>query len=124
MPKSIATSLYVIGIWIIFYLDRDRKSRTSKFLWLAIVWLLISGSRPVSGWIYSQSSLTPEQLLDGSPLDAIIRLGLIIAGIFVLVSRRKFVAKILHENGPMILFLVYCAVSTIWSDYPMVALKR
>jgi O-antigen ligase len=40
------------------------------------------------------------------------------------VSRRKFVAKILHENGPMVLFLVYCAVSTIWSDYPMVALKR
>jgi exopolysaccharide production protein ExoQ len=125
MPRLIATAVYGIGIWIIFLLDRDRKSRPSKALWISIVWLLISGSRPVAAWLYSgSSSLSPEQLLDGSPLDAGIRLALIIAGIAVLVGRQKAVARILQENRPMLFFLVYCAVSILWSDYPDVALKR
>ena len=124
MPPIIATAIYGVGIWVVFVLDRDRKSRTSKALWLSVVWLLISGSRPVSSWLYSGSAVTPQQLLDGSPLDAIIRLALIIAGIAVLVSRRKSVAKFVHQNWPMLLFLCYCAVSIAWSDYPEVALKR
>jgi hypothetical protein len=125
MPRLAATAVYCIGIWIVFALDRDRKSKTSWALWLATAWLLISGSRPISAWLYSGSSaLTPEQLLDGSPLDAGVRLGLIVGAIAALVSRRKSVNRILHENGPMLLFLFYCAVSTLWSDYPAIALKR
>jgi exopolysaccharide production protein ExoQ len=124
MPRLITTAIFGIGIWILFVFDRDRKSRTSKALWLSVVWLLISGSRPVTAWLYSGSALSPDQLLDGSPLDAAIRLGLIVAAVAVLVNRQKAVARIVHENGPMLFFLFYCAFSTIWSDYPDVALKR
>jgi exopolysaccharide production protein ExoQ len=125
MPKLVATAVYCVGIFVVFVFDRDRKSRHSWALWLAVIWLLISGSRPVSSWLYTGSSaLTPEQLLDGSPVDAVIRLALILAGIGVLASRGKSIARLLHQNGPMLMFLVYCALSTVWSDYPAVALKR
>jgi exopolysaccharide production protein ExoQ len=124
MSRLLATALCGIGIWIVFILDRDRKSRTSKALWVSIAWLLISGSRPVSSWLNTQSTLSPEQLTEGSPIDAAIRLGLIIAGILVLVRRQKSFTKIVRENRPLLLFLFYCAVSTAWSDYPAVALKR
>jgi exopolysaccharide production protein ExoQ len=124
MPRLLAAAICGIGIWVVFVLDRDRRSRNSKALWLAVVWLLISGSRPVSSWISTQSVASPEQLLEGSPVDAVIRLGLIIAGVLVLVRRQKSFAKIVQENRPMLLFLFYCAVSTTWSDYPDVALKR
>jgi exopolysaccharide production protein ExoQ len=124
MPRLLVAAICGIGIWIVFVLDRDRKSRNSKALWLSVIWLLISGSRPVSSWLSTQSVASPEQLLEGSPVDAVIRLGLIIAGILVLVRRQESFAKIVQENRPMLLFLFYCAVSIIWSDYPDVALKR
>jgi exopolysaccharide production protein ExoQ len=124
MPSVVATAIYGIGIWVIFVLDRDRKNRTSKALWVPVAWLLISGSRNVSGWLYSGSKATPEQLLDGSPLDAGIRLVFIIIGIAILVHRQKSVIRIMQQNWPMLLFLCYCAMSVIWSDYPEVAFKR
>jgi exopolysaccharide production protein ExoQ len=124
MPPLIATAIYSVFIGIVLLLDRDRKSRTSGALWLSIIWLLISGSRPVSAWFNTEATLTPEQLLDGSPFDAVIRLGLIVAGIAVLVKRQKSVARVMHENGPLLLFLCYGLVSTLWSDYPEVAIKR
>lgn len=124
MSPLIATAIYGIGICIVLLLDRDRRSRTSAALWLPIVWLLISGSRPVSAWIYHGSTATPEQLLDGSPVDAAVRLAIILAGVIVLVRRKKTVAAIVQQNTPLLLFLAYCLLSTIWSDYTGVALKR
>jgi hypothetical protein len=48
MNTLLATLVYCAGIAVIFYLDRDEKVRTSKALWIPVIWLLINGSRPVS----------------------------------------------------------------------------
>jgi len=124
MPRILAAIICGIGIWIVLRLDRDPKSRSSKALWLPLAWLLISGSRPVASWLYTGSSISPDQLMEGSPIDAAIRLGIITAAIVVLAKRQKSFAKVVQENRPMLLFLFYCAVSTVWSDYPGIALKR
>jgi exopolysaccharide production protein ExoQ len=124
MSRPLAALICGIGILIVFALVRDRKSKTSKALWLAIIWLLISGSRPVSFWMSTRSMASPEQLLEGSPVDASILLALIVAGIFVLVRRQKTFIQMVQLNRPMLLFLIYCAVSIAWSDYPGVAFKR
>ena len=124
MSRLLATAIYGILIWIVYNSDRDRKSKTSNALWIPIAWLLISGSRPVAAWLYTGSSLSPDQLMEGSPIDAAVRLGLITAGIVVLTKRQKSFSKFVQENRPMLLFLFYCAVSTVWSDYPDVAFKR
>ena len=50
--------------------------------------------------------------------------GLVIAALAVVISRMDRVGLLLQENGPILLFFAFCAVSIVWSDFPFVALKR
>jgi len=108
---------------MLFRLDRG-GGRTSGALWLPIIYLLINGSRPLSFWLQPQNGSSAEQMVEGSPLDRAIYLGLILASAIVLAGRQSAVLKFLTLNTPMLLFTLYCAVSVTWSDYPDVALKR
>jgi O-antigen ligase len=67
---------------------------------------------------------TPDKYLEGSPLDAFVFGTLLAAGLIVLVGRRRQVGLLLRANWPILLFFSYCALSTLWSDYPFVAFKR
>jgi len=67
---------------------------------------------------------SPGQYLEGSPTDAAILTGLLLAGILVLVARRRRFVGFMSANRWIILFLFYCLVSVLWSDYPLVAFKR
>jgi exopolysaccharide production protein ExoQ len=124
MPPWIASFIFAIGIAGLFILNRDREVRTSKALWLPVFWLLIAGSRPVSVWLQMGPPSSPDQYLEGSPLDRTVFLGLLAAGVSVLIARQKTVARFLRANGLFLLFLFYCAASITWSDYPEVAFKR
>jgi hypothetical protein len=121
----IATIVFVLAIWGLFVLDRDDKARTSKALWIPVLWLLISGSRPVSVWLgITTTEATADQLLDGSPVDRLVYMGLLAAGSIVLVRRGPQVRSFLRANWPIVLFFLYCAASIVWSDYSFVAFKR
>lgn len=123
MNPQIATLAYAALIALLFYLDRDKKVRTSKALWFPIAWLMINGSRPVSQWLQSGPTIG-DQYVDGSPLDAVI-FGAIMAGaVAVMFQRRKKLESFLRSNSAILLFVSYCAVSIVWSDYPFVSLKR
>src|SRR5208337_1324676 len=125
MPPPIATTLLVLGIVGLFWLDRDREVRTSKALWIPLLWLLINASRPLSVWLQSGPTMdTPEKYLDGSPIDALLWGILLAAGLIVLAWRGQQVGILLRANGPILLFFAYCALSILWSDYPFVAFKR
>jgi O-antigen ligase len=78
----------------------------------------------VSVWLQIEPQRSADQLLDGSPLDRNILTGLLAVGLLVLLRRRERVGQLLRANRPIILFFVYCAISTLWSDYPYVAFKR
>ena len=125
MPPQIATIVYAAGILGLFLLDRDRNARTSKALWIPVAWLLINGSRPLSQWLQVGPTMdTPQQFLDGSPLDALFFTTLIAAGLVVLVGRRRQIGTVLRANLPLLLFFFYCVLSTLWSDYTYVSFKR
>ncbi len=125
MPPIIATVVFALGILGLFVLDRDRKAWTSKALWIPVMWLWIAGSRPVSVWLQMAPPLdSPDQYLDGSPLDRLVFTALLAAGLMVLISRRRHVGRLLRRNGPILLFFFYCALSILWSDYAFVSFKR
>src|ERR1700730_8336848 len=132
MPPTVATIVFALGILGLFALDRDRSARTSPALWLPVIWLGIGGSRMVSEWTYEgpKDLTSPGRLatiagtIDGSPLDRDILMGLIAVSVIVLVGRGQTVGRVLRANGPIVLFFLFCAISTLWSDYPFVALKR
>jgi hypothetical protein len=125
MPPLIATVIYAMGILWLFRLDRDRRSRTSPALWLAVAWLSLGASRNVSEWLgIGPVMKSADQYLDGSPVDALIFLGLELAAVMVLMARSRRCAAFFRANGPLLVFFLYCAVSVMWSDFPLVAFKR
>jgi len=127
MSSASASIVFVLLILGLFWLDRDQSSRTSGTLWIPVVWWLLACSRSVGQWLQmgpSMENLTPDQILEGSPIDRLLYSGLLVLGLAVLVKRRRQVMRLLQENGPIILFFLYCAISILWSDYPEVAFKR
>ncbi len=121
----IATFAFVVGVLGLFWLDRDRAVRTSKALWIPVLWLLITESRPVSMWLQMEpSASSPGQYLDGSPADRLFFSVLLAVGAVVLAQRRGSLVGLIQRNAPILLFFAYCAVSVAWSDYSEVSFKR
>jgi O-antigen ligase len=125
MDSRSATGAFGCGIALLFWLDRDREARTSSALWLAVAWFFFCSSRTFAQWlgIYPLTE-TSEALVAGSPVDAATYFALLVASVVVLAGRRERVAMFLRANGPLLLFLLYCGISVLWSDFPFVALKR
>jgi exopolysaccharide production protein ExoQ len=126
MIPLVGIFVFSLGIPALFLLDRDREARTSKALWLPVVWLSIAGSRMVSQWLGFRmgADWPPEVLLEGSPVDRNVVTVLIALGLIVLLARGLRVATVLRANVPILLFLFYCATSILWSDFPDIAAKR
>jgi exopolysaccharide production protein ExoQ len=125
MPQSVATVVYGLVILGLFLLDRGLKSRVSPALWIPVAWVLLAGSRMFSDWLEPARAMqSPDQYLEGSPLDRLILTGLLAAGLMVLLTRGRRAGMFLRANGPILLFFLYGAVSVLWSDYPDVAFKR
>lgn len=125
MSPLIATIVYVFGIVLLFRLERDRQYKPSPALWLSIISLLIRGSRPLAQWFENQHQ-TFEQgdVMNGSPLDAAVGLGLLLAGAVVLAGRQNAIARMVKTNLIAVVFISYCALSISWSAYPEIAFKR
>jgi len=131
ITPHIATFVFALGILALCALDRDPRARTSKALWIPVIWLSIAGSRMVGQWLvamgltsYNTAIDPSEQLMEGSPIDRWLLTGFVILGVAVLVVRRVKLMRLLRANAPIVLFFAYCGVSTLWSDYSGVAFKR
>ncbi len=120
-----------VGTAGLFYLDRDRSARSSRALWLPVIWLWIVGSRPVSAWLgiwlgMNQGGIgqSLDAQLDGSPTDALVFMVLSAFAIAVVIRRRRLTAALLKSSLPVLIYFLYCLVSCFWSPFPEVAFKR
>lgn len=110
---------------MIYTPDNELTSRTSKALWVPVIWLFMAGSRPISGWLnLGAVADSTDRYLEGSPIDRNIFSVLILAAIIVLFHRGPKVGRLLKANWPLILFLLYCGLSIAWSPFRDVAFKR
>src|SRR5277367_2431065 len=117
-------SVLVAGL---FYLDRDKSTRISKAVWLPVLWLGINGSRPISNWLSTSGPSSGDPLaatLDGNPVDAAIFEALIAMGLIVLISRRRKTNALLKATSPILIYFLYCMLSTAWSPFPGPSFKR
>ena len=121
-PLALALTLLLIG----YLLRRDAKGqpRVSSATWIPTLWLMINGSRQVSQWIDGPGGLSAQALSEGNPVDKIIYSTLIAAAGWVLVRRRVRVGEILRSNLAIVLLLLYAALSVLWSEFPLISLKR
>jgi exopolysaccharide production protein ExoQ len=123
MPPNAALLLCLCFIVWLFYRYPARQAGVSAALWIPLVWLLIVSSRPVSVWMGSSGS-DADQQLDGSPLDSLIFLALIVAGATVLCRRHVDWRMLFRRNPWLFIFFIYLGISVLWSDYTFVAFKR
>jgi len=88
---------------------------------IPVLWLLtaILAAR----WLGADER-TAEQQVDGNPLERNLFMGLLACGLVVLSTRGQRVSAVLKANLPIVLFFVYCLLSTAWSDFPAIAFKR
>ncbi len=125
MTPDLALLLCAIGVAGLFYLDRGDAQGVTRALWLPTLWLMDIGSRPVSVWLgVGPANPTPQQIMEGNPLDAAVFGALLAAGLAVLWRRREQVKPILKLAWPILLYFAYCGMSTLWSAYTEVSAKR
>jgi exopolysaccharide production protein ExoQ len=126
LPPTVASCLTVAFIIFLFRRDIREKPDISGALWLPLIWLVISCSRGLSLWlnIFGLPVSGGTSVEEGSPLDAWFFFILIAAGVYVLNKRGARLSEIVGNNQWLTIFLLYCLISIIWSDFPFVALKR
>src|SRR5258708_8440955 len=124
MSPAIASLSCVWGIAGLVCLDTNTSVPTAKAVWLAVAWLWIMGSRPVSSWVGLSPTDGTNVQLDGSPFDALVLGVLTAAATSVLMRRGSRTSTFLTANGPLLLYFLYCLLSTLWAPYPDVAFKR
>jgi exopolysaccharide production protein ExoQ len=127
MSTTLALIIFSVGIAGLFFLNRDSSVRTSKALWLPVIWLWIIGSRPVSVWLgtgVASSGNSLDATLEGSPMDAAIIGTLLAIGVIVLLFRQKKTSAYLAVSVPILLYFLYCLLSVTWSPFPGPSFKR
>ncbi|MGH9533773.1 MAG: O-antigen ligase family protein [Terriglobales bacterium] len=125
MSPDLALLLCAIGVAGLFYLDRGDAKGVTRALWLPTLWIAIVASKPVSYWLgVGPTNPTPQQIMDGSPLDAAVLGALLLAALIVAWRRREQVKPILKLAWPILLYFGYCGLSTFWSAYTEVSFKR
>jgi exopolysaccharide production protein ExoQ len=128
MPPQLAALVFYAGIIGLFLLDRDREIKASRDLFLPLIWLCLTSSRSLTEWLaiiqYGRPPAADQAMyVEGSPLDRNFLIALMVLAIVVLVRRGRLVTLV-RANLPIVLFLVYGAMSVLWSDFPDVTIRR
>jgi exopolysaccharide production protein ExoQ len=123
MSPRIALLLCLVFVVVLFKIDRKAKAEVSIALWIPSIWLLILGSRMVSQWFANYSG-SAESYEAGSPMDSAILLVLTVSAFVIVIKRGLNFSEIIKNNSWIFLFLLYCGISIVWSDFPFVSLKR
>jgi exopolysaccharide production protein ExoQ len=123
MPPSIALLLCCMFILAAIMIDYRREPNVSGALWVPLIWLAIVASRPVGEWVNPRGelSLHPEE---GSAIDQVSLIALICLAAYILQKRNFRLTQWWGGNLWLFLFLLYCGISIVWSDFPWVAFKR
>lgn len=125
LPPTLALVL-TIG-FVIFLFRRDIRQRPdiTGALCIPLFWLVMTGARPVSAWIGTFGlPIGGSPAEEGSPVDAFLFSVLIVAGLCVLNKRHLNWSDVIQRNPWLFVFLAYCFIAIVWSDYPFVAFKR
>jgi exopolysaccharide production protein ExoQ len=123
MPPTVAALITVACIAFLLVRDGTRADQRQPALWLPVLWLLVTGSRFVSQWL---SLGQPQQAgpAEGSMVDALYFLSLIVAGLWVLRRRGVQLAEVVRHNPWLLALLAWGLLSIAWSDFPWIAFKR
>ena len=125
MPPQLALLLTIAFVAWLFWRDIGEKPNVTGALWLPLIWMLIICSREPTQWLLDIFGVHARgSLEEGSPVDALIYAVMIGVGIYILHQRQVRLAEFVRHNQWVTVFLVYCFLAILWSDFHFVAFKR
>jgi exopolysaccharide production protein ExoQ len=126
MPPQVAALAFTVLILALIWFDRRDEARTSFAVWISMIWIFLASSRSVGQWLNPTPTTSdlPEQVMEGSPTDRLVYMGLIAIAVIITAVRWKKVAKLFSSNLPIVCFFGVCLVSLVWSDFTAIAFKR
>jgi exopolysaccharide production protein ExoQ len=116
-----------VCVWFVIHLLRhDAKDNpdASSALWVPLLWMFFAGSRYLSSWMNLSGPGSAASYDEGSPIDRAVFLALILVGLVILSKRDIDWMGLLFRNKLFVVYLLYCLVSTTWSDEPFISFKR
>lgn len=124
-PRS-ASFVYAGLIFWLLYRD-SRRSENSFGLWVPSFWIGIFTSKAIAYWLEGTrtgSEVELQDYLEGNPIDRNVMIVLMVLAIIILIKRRVDIASVFTRNKALWIFYLYLALSVMWSDFPLIALKR
>lgn len=125
LPPQLALLLTLGFITFLFRREIRAQRHVSGALWVPFFWLFIIGSKYVSEWLnifgFHVGAVNAE---DGSPIDSVVFGLLILSGLYVLHQRGVNLSEVVRNNRWLTVYLTYCFLAILWSDFPFVAVKR
>jgi exopolysaccharide production protein ExoQ len=124
-PKIAALFTYGFVFWL-FLRDAKEKPNITGTLWLPVLWVLLIATRHPAQWfdLWGIPGFKSTSLESGNNLDASIYVSMILIGVMVLMKRGVSLIAFAQNHTWLIVFILYCLVAIIWSDYPFVSFKR
>jgi O-antigen ligase len=99
--------------------------KPSLGLWVAVIWYALEASQGVSRWMTALGyQVAQTDVADGTPIDRAVFTVLLILAIGILAARRTRLLAIIADNKFLCLLFLYMLVSVVWSDYPLVSIRR
>ena len=125
MPSLLATLICLIFILFLLWRNANRDRSASWQLWVPFTWMFLAGSREASRWIDLMTPVASlSAIMEGNPIDSALYSLLIAAGIFIVLKRKPDWGLILFRNTWIWLYFLFCIISILWSDYPLISLNR
>jgi exopolysaccharide production protein ExoQ len=124
MPPNLALLLTLIFVGYLYRRNFRERPNVTRALWLPVIWALLVGSRSVAQWLSSLGLPVGGSVEEGNPIDAVVYFSLMAAGLFVLNKRRVTLTEVFRNNPWFVTFIIYCALSILWSDFHYIAFKR
>lgn len=119
-PHLILYSFLLIAAWLIRR-DIAQREGVSTAVWIPTLWVGILASRPLSMWLNWGGSI---DTLDGSPLDRLFYLTMIVLALITLARRMPDWGAIVASNWGIFLFYGFLLISVFWANSPIASLKR
>jgi exopolysaccharide production protein ExoQ len=124
MPPSLALLLWFALLLLLFRFDPAKDAGTSPALWVPVVWIFFTGSRLPSQWMGGSIGSAAQAFEEGNSLDRTIFSALIMLAIGILMFRSFNWGKFFARNMALCALLSFALISVVWSDFPLVTLKR
>ena len=120
MPPTLALILLAFFCFYAYRIDYESRLTISPALWIPTLWMMRCASRSLSAIFPETYSIDVE----GSLPDLVFFSILIVLGLIVLSRRKVNWTELFSSNAWILLLYALMLVSVLWSDTPVISLKR